>query len=123
MKKKLTELLKEKVKENLSQSFQEPSEGKTGSKASSPFIVMTNEQLEQYCLRLVDGVITALVTVFGLNDEKEKLVSKREAMKQFGVCETTLYLWDKKGYLKAVKVGNRVMYRMDDINRIIGSNI
>ena len=123
MKNNCIELLKEKVKENLSQSFQEPSEGKTGSNASSPFIVMTNEQLEQYCLRLVDGVITALVTVFGLTDEKEKLVSKREAMKQFGVCETTLYLWDKKGYLKAVKVGNRVMYRTDDINRIIGSNI
>ena len=82
-----------------------------------------NEQLEQYCLRLVDGVITALVTVFGLTDEKEKLVSKREAMQQFGVCETTLYLWGKKGYLKPVKVGNRVMYRTDDINRIIGSNI
>ena len=123
MKNNCIELLKEKVKENLSQSFQDPSEGKTGSNASSPFIVMTNEQLEQYCLRLVDGVITALVTVFGLTDEKEKLVSKREAMQQFGVCETTLYLWGKKGYLKPVKVGNRVMYRTDDINRISGSNI
>ena len=60
MKNNCIELLKEKVKENLSQSFQDPSEGKTGSNATSPFIVMTNEQLEQYCLRMVDGVITAL---------------------------------------------------------------
>lgn len=122
MEKIIIEKLLEKVKENLSGSFNEQSEKQTLSNANSPFIVMTNEQLEKYCLRLLDGVISALVSVFGIADDKDKLVSKREVMKQFDVCETTLYLWGKKGYLKPVKVGNRVKYRVEDIERINGNN-
>jgi predicted DNA-binding transcriptional regulator AlpA len=39
-----------------------------------------------------------------------------------GVCDTTLWHWSKKNYLKPVKVGNKVRYRQSDIQRILGEH-
>ena len=36
------------------------------------------------------------------------------------VCDTTLWHWAKKNYLKPVKVGNKVRYRQSDIQKILG---
>ena len=113
--------IKEKVKENLSEGFQKPAVHETQNGFSAPLIVMTNDQLEKHCQHVVDGVIDAFITVFGLADKKEKLISKREAMERIGKCSTTLYLWAKNGYLTPVKVGNRVMYHSEDIDRIINN--
>lgn len=119
MTEKLIVKIKEKVKENLSAGIQKSSGQETQKVVSAPLIVMTNEQLEEHSQHLVDGVIEAFITVFGLADKKEQLISKREAMKRMGKCSTTLYLWAKNGYLKPVKVGNRVMYHAKDIDSII----
>lgn len=37
-----------------------------------------------------------------------------------GVCDATLWHWNRKGYLKAVKIGNKIRYRTSDIQRILG---
>ena len=118
MTEKLIAKIKEKVKENLSSGQQKSSEQETQKVVSTPLIVMTNEQLEAHSQHLVDGVIEAFITVMGLADKKERLISKQEAMKRMGKCSTTLYLWAKNGYLTPVKIGNRVMYHAEDIDRI-----
>jgi ribosomal protein L11 methylase PrmA len=53
------------------------------------------------------------------NNGMTNLIAKSEVKNQFGVCETTLWLWAKKGYLKPVKIGRRVMYRMSDIKKMV----
>ncbi len=123
MTEKLIIKIKEKVKENLSAGIHKSSGQETQKVVSAPLIVMTNEQLEEHSQHLVDGVIEAFITVFGLAEKKEQLISKREAMKRMGKCSTTLYLWAKNGYLKPVKVGNRVMYHVEDIDRIIQNQV
>jgi predicted site-specific integrase-resolvase len=35
------------------------------------------------------------------------------------VCDATLWHWNRKGYLKAIKVGNKVRYRQSDVRRIL----
>mgnify|MGYP000498905374 CR=1 FL=1 len=47
---------------------------------------------------------------------KERYLTKE----QVNVCDATLWHWNRKGYLKAVKVGNKVRYRTSDIQRILG---
>lgn len=123
MNEQLITQIKKKVKESLLEGIQKPSVQETQKVVSAPLIVMTNEQLEAHSQHLVDGVIEAFITVFGLAEKKEQLISKREAMKRMGKCSTTLYLWAKNGYLKPVKVGNRVMYHVEDIDRIIQNEV
>ena len=46
-------------------------------------------------------------------------LSREEAAKALGVCPTTLWHWQKSGYLTPVKVGARVLYRASDIKSIL----
>ena len=48
---------------------------------------------------------------------KERYLTKEQVKELCGICDATLW---RKGYLKAVKVGNKVRYRTSDIQRILG---
>jgi predicted DNA-binding transcriptional regulator AlpA len=52
---------------------------------------------------------------------KERYLTKEEVKQICGVCDATLWHWNRKGYLKAIKVGNKVRYRMSDIRKILES--
>lgn len=58
----------------------------------------------------------ASYSLFPENDNS--LVTKKEAMQGFNVSHTTLWKWQKCGYLVPVKVGKRVYYRRTDIERL-----
>ena len=51
---------------------------------------------------------------------KERYLTKEQVKELCGVCDATLWHWNRKGYLKAVKVGKKVRYRTSDIQRILG---
>lgn len=51
---------------------------------------------------------------------KEKYLTKEEVKAICNVCDATLWHWNKKGYLKTVKIGNKVRYRQSDICKILG---
>ena len=51
--------------------------------------------------------------------DEEKWLSTEEACKMCGVCTTTLWAWDKAGYLRAAKVGWRTRYALSDIKRLL----
>lgn len=50
---------------------------------------------------------------------KEKYLTKEEVKEICGVCDATLWHWNRKGYLRTVKIGNKVRYRQSDIRRIL----
>ena len=60
--------------------------------------------------------------------EEQKAVMQREAEEVYlntkqvrellDVCEGTLNLWAKRGYLVPVKVGNKNMYAKSDVRRV-----
>ena len=52
--------------------------------------------------------------------EEDRLLTRDEVKDMCGVCDTTLWLWNKRNYLKAVKVGSKVRYRFSDVRRILG---
>ena len=50
---------------------------------------------------------------------KEKYLTKEEVKEICGVCDATLWHWNKKNYLKTIKIGNKVRYRMSDVRKIL----
>ena len=46
------------------------------------------------------------------------LITKREVMERLSVTHATLWNWEKKKYLLPVKIGRRVFYRCEDINKL-----
>ena len=52
-------------------------------------------------------------------DEKSQIfISKEEAMNILKVDASTLWRWNKSGYLKCTKVGNKVRYCLADVEDI-----
>lgn len=51
-------------------------------------------------------------------DNDGSLVTKKEAMTGFKVSHTTLWKWQKSGYLVPIKVGKRVYYKRSDIEQL-----
>lgn len=51
--------------------------------------------------------------------QAEEYITKAEAMKLLGKSETTLWKWNRKGYLKCVKRGGTIMYSRASVLEII----
>lgn len=54
--------------------------------------------------------------------QEETFLTVNETVKKLGVVPSTLWRWNKAGYLKKIKVGNSVRYRLQDIINLINNN-
>jgi len=50
--------------------------------------------------------------------DEETLLSRDQVCKLLGVSQTTLWRWNKEGYLVAKKLGSKTMYRKADVKLI-----
>ena len=51
--------------------------------------------------------------------KEESYLSARETADKLGVDVSTLWRWNKSGYLKKIKVGNKTRYRESDIIKLM----
>ena len=82
---------------------------------------ITPSDLKMFAESIVQRTILA-------QQEEHKAVMQREAEEVYlntkqgrellNVCEGTLNLWAKRGYLVPVKVGNKNMYAKSDVRRV-----
>ena len=82
---------------------------------------ITPSDLKMFAESIVQRTILA-------QQEEQKAVMQREAEEVYlntkqvrellDVCEGTLNLWAKRGYLVPVKVGNKNMYATSDVRRV-----
>lgn len=79
---------------------------------------VSGEDLLAFSKSLIDRAKEELAEV--AEARKERYLTKEQVKELCGVCDATLWHWNRKGYLKAVKVGNKVRYRASDIQRILG---
>lgn len=49
----------------------------------------------------------------------ETYPSREKVMELLGVCEATLWRWQKNGYLVPLNVGGKRRYKMSDVKRIL----
>ena len=91
---------------------------------------ITGEDLRVFSDELINRAINEVALAFRATDEErllsfratdeERLLSREEVKDMCGVCDATLWHWNKRNYLKAVKVGSKVRYRLSDVKRILG---
>lgn len=51
--------------------------------------------------------------------KEESYLSAQETADKLGVDISTLWRWDRSGYLKKIKVGNKTRYRESDIIKLM----
>lgn len=82
-------------------------------KSSAPILLVSSEDLESVVRGILEEVISAS------NDEKdETLLSIRQAASLLGVDRSTLWRWEKQGYLKPVRIGRKVRYKQVDVKKL-----
>lgn len=80
---------------------------------------ITGQDLRNFSNELINRAVTEVAAAVKAAEE-EKLLTREEVKEMCNVCDTTLWLWNKRNYLKVVKVGNKVRYRLTDVKRILG---
>lgn len=58
-----------------------------------------------------------------LADKSKKHCSPKEAAEELDVDLSTLWRWEKKGYLVSIKVGGKKKYLVEDINAILKKGV
>ena len=81
-------------------------------------VVLSADDLQDLLDSAVDRAKSELLPQLVRNAE-EDLLTKKQVMKKFKVCDTTLWHWRNNGYLEAVKLGRKVLYRRKDVERVI----
>lgn len=51
--------------------------------------------------------------------QPEKYLTAQETAEKLGVDVSTLWRWDKTGYLKKIKVGRKIQYRESDVLKLM----
>ena len=80
---------------------------------------ITGEDLRIFSDELINRAINEVALAFRAADE-ERLLSREEVKDMCGVCDATLWHWNKRNYLKAVKVGSKVRLPLMDVKLMIG---
>ena len=53
------------------------------------------------------------------NKEDSRLISRKEVIQQLGICEATLFRWEKTGQIsRAATIGRRVYYNLSDLKQL-----
>lgn len=56
------------------------------------------------------------------NKEDSKLISRKDVMQQLGICEATLFRWEKTGQLqRAATIGRKVFYDLSKLKQLKNS--
>ncbi len=79
---------------------------------------VSGEDLLEFSNELINRAKSELSAEYA-ESRKEKYLTKEEVKRMCEVCDATLWHWNKRGYLKAIKVGNKVRYRQSDVRRIL----
>lgn len=81
-------------------------------------LTIKSEDLKEFACMLIEKAKEQLLPAM-VSASHEDLLTKKEVLEKFNVCHTTLWNWERKGYLIPVKIGRKVSYRQADIERII----
>lgn len=87
------------------------------SGTASVRVEVSGEDLLDFSNDLITRARSELCTEI-VEANKERYLPKEEVKAMCGVCDATLWHWNRKGYLKAVKIGNKVRYRLSDVRKI-----
>ena len=81
-------------------------------------LTLTIEDLKAFATDMIEQTKAQLLPVM-VNASQESCIPKKEVLEMFGVCPTTLWNWERSGYLVPVKMKRKILYRRADVDRLI----
>lgn len=78
-------------------------------------ITVTPTDLKEFALCLIDGILSAK----NQEPQSETYLTPDEVAEELGVSPTTLWRWEKMGYLMPVKVGRKSRYKRSDVDSLL----
>lgn len=81
-------------------------------------LTLTLEDLQVFATDIVEKAKAQLLPIM-VKASHEDLLSKKEVMALFDVCNGTLWNWEQKNYLIPVKINRKIFYRQADVDRVI----
>lgn len=81
--------------------------------------VIDRDDLKEILSEIIDERIEYIIETWTETNKSDGMVSSAKAAQLLGVSKTTLWRWNKCGYLKPIRVGGNDRYRLRDINRIL----
>lgn len=81
-------------------------------------LTLTIEDLKAFATDMIEQAKAQLLPVM-VNATQESCIPKKEVLEMFGVCPTTLWNWERTGYLVPVKMKRKIFYRRADVDRLI----
>ena len=79
----------------------------------------TNVQLVVNALDLKEAFLQWSEEARKEEPREENYLTAKETAEKLGVDVSTLWRWDKSGYLKKIKVGNAIRYRESDVTKLM----
>ena len=79
------------------------------------YVTMTVDDFQELIKQIVKETIEAMK---GVSEDEIVWLTPTQVCERLGKDRGTLWRWDKEGYLKGHKFGNRVRYKLSDVERI-----
>lgn len=95
------------------------------NETNAPFVYMTKEDFNAIVEQMVMTRMEKEQTLSKFNqteEAEEEFLSRFEVAEKLGVDLTTLWRWNKDGYLPNLKMGGKVVYPMSVIRKFIERN-
>ena len=91
-----------------------------GSKGSENIqVVIGLNDLKEYSNDLINSVVSELGKP---KDENETYLDADEVTDMLKVNRSTLWRWNKAGYLKTYKIGEKVRYKLSEVKGLLNGN-
>jgi len=88
---------------------------------SSTAVFVSLSDLKEFGMELIRQTKTELEKA--ITDQKsERYLTAQSVSKMLDVNLTSLWRWNKRKYLVPCKVGNKNMYKMSEINKLLKTN-
>ena len=75
---------------------------------------VSGDDLKEFGASLIRQTINQMTS-----EKNEVMLKTNEVAKKLGVDRSTLYRWDKSGYLKPVRMGGVPRYRLSDVEAVM----
>lgn len=80
-------------------------------------VVLGIEDVNELASIIADRLTANVIEAIN-NKEGERLLTCDEVQGMLGIGRTTLYRWERSGYLMPVRIGAKVRYRIADVEQI-----
>jgi hypothetical protein len=82
-------------------------------------VSLTGEQLNEFAEQILNGARA----IYEKKEQPEQYLTRKQAAEKLDVDLSTLWRYDKQGYLCPVEIGEKRKYKLSDINRVLGNCI